>query len=157
MDAPARLKQLTGDSAAVMRVLEMAQVFARGDTVSTAALKKAESDKKTAKDKLDKMGAAREKLKTRVENALKKKDEELEAGKKKPADLEATWAPTAEESEDTAGLKCRAELVEKIDSLKLDCVEMAEAGFNRAIEQLKLLNPELKVDNIELSSRIVDG
>ncbi|XP_058784413.1 uncharacterized protein LOC131659205 [Vicia villosa] len=157
MDAPARFKQLTGDSAAVMRVLEMTQVFSKRNTVSAAALKKVESDKKAAEDKLAKAEAARERVTKRVEEVVKKKDEELEAEKKRSADLEASWVPTTEEFEDAAGLRSRAELVEKIDKLKLDCVEMVEAGFSRAVEQLKLLNPELKVDNIGLSLRIMDG
>ncbi|XP_058749015.1 uncharacterized protein LOC131621972 [Vicia villosa] len=111
--------------------------------MSAAVLKKAESDKKAVEDKLAKEEVAREKAKKRVEEALMNKEEELEAEKKRSADLEASWAPTTEESDDISVLKSRA--------------EMAEAGFDRAVEQLKLLNPGLKVDNIGLSSRIVDG
>ncbi|XP_058725900.1 uncharacterized protein LOC131597207 [Vicia villosa] len=135
----------------------MAHVLARGSTVSADALKKAESDKKVAEDKVAKMEAARERTKKKVEEALKQKDEELEAEKKKFVDLELSWAPTAEESEDMGGLKSRAEFAEKIDGLKLGLAEIAEVGFNRAVEQLRLLNPGLKADNIGLSSKIVGG
>ncbi|XP_058780663.1 uncharacterized protein LOC131654734 [Vicia villosa] len=138
----------------------MAQVLAKGNTVSVAALKKADSDSKATEEKLGKVEAAleasREKVKKKVEE-LVKKDEELDTEKKKLVDLKADWKPTTKESKDISRLKTRAEMVDKIESLKLDCLEMAEADFKRAVEQLKHLNPDLKMDNIELSSKTVDG
>ncbi|XP_058775466.1 uncharacterized protein LOC131649725 [Vicia villosa] len=160
MDSPAHLKQLDDDSVSVIRVLEMAQVLARGDTASTVALKKAELGGKAAEEKLSKeestLMASKEKLKKRAEE-LAKKGEEIEEEKKKLADLRADWEHTPDESEDVAGLKTWREMVEKIESLKLDCLDMAEAGFRRAVDHLKLLNPDLRTDNIGILSKIVDG
>ncbi|XP_058773490.1 uncharacterized protein LOC131647635 [Vicia villosa] len=157
MDSPALLKQLASDGAAVMRVLGMAQVLAKGGSGSAEALKKAESARKQAEDKVKSMEADREKLKKKIDAALKQKDGEIAAEKKKLADLQLEWAPSADEFPDVAALKSRVELVEKIDGLKMSLAEMAEAGFDRAVRQLKFLNPGLKEDNIGLSSKIVDG
>ncbi|XP_058767847.1 uncharacterized protein LOC131641558 [Vicia villosa] len=129
----------------------------RGGTISADVLKKAEFDKKVAEDEVAKLRAFWEKTKNNIEDLLKQKDEEMEAEKKKFANPELSWAPSVEESSDVAALKSRAEFVEKIDNLKLDLVDIAEAGFDRAVQQLRLLNPGLKTDNIGLSTKIVAG
>ncbi|XP_058788508.1 uncharacterized protein LOC131662676 [Vicia villosa] len=157
MDSPALLKHLASDGAAVMRVLEMTQVLASRSSISPEELRKAESEKKKAVEDANRLKADREKLKKKVDEALKQKDEEIEAEKKKVADLQREWAPSDEEFPDVAVLKSRAEFVEKINEMKLSLAEMAEAGFDYAVRQLRVLNPGLKEGNIGVSSRIVDG
>ncbi|XP_058723478.1 uncharacterized protein LOC131651383 [Vicia villosa] len=157
MDPPSLQKQLACDSAAVVRVLEMAQVLASGGSGSTEALKEAEAAKKVAEDKVKTMEVERKELRKKVDAALKQKDAEVAAEKKKLADLRLEWAPSADESPDVAALKSRAEFAEKIESLKISLADMADVGFERALNQLRLLNPGLKEDNVGLSSRIVDG
>ncbi|XP_058786440.1 uncharacterized protein LOC131661054 [Vicia villosa] len=157
MSSPARLKQLASDSAAVMRVVGMAQMFAQGGAASAEVLQKAEDDKKAAEEEAARQKSLREKIKKKMEDLLKQKNEEVEEEKKKVAELEQAWEPTAEESSDVAALRSRAEFVEKIDDLKIELADMAEEGFKCAVQQLKFLNPGLKTDNIGVSSRIVDG
>ncbi|XP_058753995.1 uncharacterized protein LOC131627179 [Vicia villosa] len=135
----------------------MAQVLASGGSGSTEALKEAEAAKKVAEDKVKTMEVERKELRKKVDAALKQKDAEVAAEKKKLADLRLEWAPSADESPDVAALKSRAEFAEKIESLKISLADMADVGFERALNQLRLLNPGLKEDNVGLSSRIVDG
>ncbi|XP_058727184.1 uncharacterized protein LOC131598618 [Vicia villosa] len=124
---------------------------------SPALLKQLASDGAAVMRDANRLKADREKLKKKVDEALKQKDEEIEAEKKKVADLQREWAPSDEEFPDVAVLKSRAEFVEKINEMKLSLAEMAEAGFDCAVRQLRVLNPGLKEDNIGVSSRIVDG
>lgn len=58
MDTISRMKQLADDGASMVRVLEMAQVLAKGGNVLGAALKKAEDDKKAVEDKVWKLEVA---------------------------------------------------------------------------------------------------
>ncbi|XP_058759045.1 uncharacterized protein LOC131632284 [Vicia villosa] len=157
MDPPFLQKQLACDGAAVMRVLGMAQMLANGGSGSSEALKEAEAAKKAAEDRVRTLETDRKELKKKIDAVLKQKDGEIAAEKKKLADLQLEWAPSADESPDVAALQSRAEFVERIDSLKISLADMAEVGFDRAVRQLKLLNPGLKEDNIGLSSKIVDG
>src|SRR3954471_3821460 len=157
MDSSSLQKQLASDGAAVMRVLGMAQVLASGGSGSTEALKEAEAAKKVAEDKVKTMETERRDLRKKVDALLKQKDADLATEKKKLADLQLEWAPSADESSDVVTLKSRAEFVEKIDSLKISLADMADVGFERALQQLRLLNPDLKEDNVGLSSRFVDG
>ncbi|XP_058784432.1 uncharacterized protein LOC131659233 [Vicia villosa] len=157
MDSPSLQKQLACDSAAVMRVLGMAQVLAAGGSGSAEAVKKAEAAKKVAEEKMKVMETDRKELKKKIDLALKQRDGEIAELKKKLADSELKWASSADESPDVAALQSRAEFVEKVDGLKISLADMAEVGFERAVHQLRLLNPGLKEDNIGLSSKIVDG
>ena len=103
-----------------------------------------EAERKVAASKhkhMDNMSAENERLKTRV------------------AELEAVIAPAEEENEDEMRLKTRAELIARIRSLGADCIAAVNFGFDAAVEQLQVVNPELQLvtDGIGPLHQIVDG
>lgn len=51
----------------------------------------------------------------------------------------------------------RAQLVAKIEALKLDYLDISKAGFSVVVNQLRILNPELNVMCAALNSKIIDG
>lgn len=73
MSANARVKQLAKEGASMLRVLEMAHVLARGESVSPSELKKVKDQQAAAKDKLSKVEITLEDSKDK----LKKKTAEL--------------------------------------------------------------------------------
>jgi len=71
----------------------------------------------------------------------------------KKADL-----PRKDEAEDTAVLRC-ADLVDRIGELEGSLVEAVQHGFDRAVAQMKVVNPriDLCVEGIHLLSDVEDG
>lgn len=55
------------------------------------------------------------------------------------------------------GLETWAQLVEKIEALRLDCFDMGKAGFTIVMDQLRILNPGLNTKGVILRSRIIEG
>lgn len=161
MDPSTRVKQLVDDNTSMIQVLEMAQVLARGGTVSATDLKKAQDTQKVVDDKLWKVEVAlrvsKDKLKKKTEEPEKKVGEWRKENEKLVENLRAEWKASYEEPEDVKGLETRAELVEKIEALQLDCFEMGRAGFEIAVDQLKVLNLGFLTKGIGLRSKIDDG
>ena len=65
--------------------------------------------------------------------------------------------PAEDESEDTALLRSRSELVARIQLLEGDCVGAMVDGFEAAVSQLSLLNPGLNTEGVSHMSQIIDG
>ena len=65
--------------------------------------------------------------------------------------------PAEDESEETAPLRSRSELVARIQLLETDCVGALADGFEAAVSQLTLLNPDLNTEGVGYMSQIIDG
>ncbi|KAL5080186.1 hypothetical protein RYX36_008607 [Vicia faba] len=71
-------------------------------------------------------------------------------------DLKAAMLPAEDESEETAPLQSRSELVARIQLLETDCVGALADGFEAAVSQLTLLNPGLNTKGVDFMSQIID-
>ena len=76
---------------------------------------------------------------------------------KEVEDMKATMLPAEDESEETAPLRSRSDLVARIHLLETDCVGALEDGFEPAVSQLTLLNPGLNTEGVGFMSQIIDG
>src|SRR4051812_239243 len=98
-----------------------------------------------------------------VEDLVKEQNKvvELEAeGKRlreRVAELERSHLPAAEEDEDEKALVTRSQLLGKVRELEIDCVATLGAGFQIAVDQLKVLNPRLVTKGIGPYHKVVDG
>lgn len=52
-------------------------------------------------------------------------------------------------------MKTLVELVGKIEALKLDCLEMGQAGFSFVMTQLTTSSPELNIEGIDLFAQVI--
>lgn len=89
---------------------------------------------------------------------MKEKEEAWEKEKRDLLEeLRTKWAPDEEEDEETRLPESRAEFVAKVKDLKADSFDMGIAGFELALRQLRIVNPDLNVTGVGLNSQIVDG
>lgn len=160
MDPSARAKHLVEDGASMMWVLEMAHVLAQGESVLEAELKKARDAHKVIEDKLFRveiaLGHSKDKLKKKTVE-LEKKTKDWENEKEKLVeDLKAKWKATEDDHEDLKSLETRAQLVESIEALWLDCLDIGKVGFSIAMDKLRILIPGLNTVGASLRGNIVD-
>ena len=76
---------------------------------------------------------------------------------KEVEELKAAMLPAEDELEETAPLQSRSELVARIQLLETDCVGALADGFEAAVSQLTLLNPDLNTKGVGFMSQIIDG
>ena len=76
---------------------------------------------------------------------------------KEVEELKAAMLPVEDESEETAPLRSRSELVARIQLLEADCVGALADGFEAVVNQLALLNPNLNTEGAGYMSQIIDG
>lgn len=92
------------------------------------------------------LGNSKDKLKKKTAK-LEKKTEDWEKEKENMVeDLKAKWKNAEDEPEDMMSLENRAQLVERIEALRLDCLDMGKKGFSIAMDQLRILNPGLNTE-----------
>ena len=65
--------------------------------------------------------------------------------------------PINDESEETASLRTRLDLVARIHLLETDCVGALADGFEATISQLAILNPGMNTEGVGFMSQIIDG
>ncbi|XP_050875668.1 uncharacterized protein LOC127079311 [Lathyrus oleraceus] len=168
-DVAARRKDLARDIAAVIRVMETAMVLT-DTSVSTASLEDALLQVRTEKERLSKdlsdykeEHQLQEGLSQKLEEVEKERDQlkaakasleeqvvdhqkltEDNAGLRAQVEsLEGKVRPLADETEEERALGSRGELLGHIRTLNQDLVACFKEGFDNAVEQLGLLNPEL--------------
>ena len=68
-------------------------------------------------------------------------------------------APTKDDPDELKSLRCRVELVARIQGLKKDFLEAVEMGFANAVAHLKVANLglELSTDGVRFMNSVVDG
>lgn len=182
-DAAARRKDLARDIAAVIRVMETAMVLT-DTSVSTASLEDALLQVRTEKEKLSKdlsdykeEHQLQEGLSQKLEEVEKERDQ-LKAAKAsleeqvvdhqkltednaglraQVASLEGKVRPLADETEEERALGSRGELLGHIRTLNQDLVACFKEGFDNAVEQLGLLNPELVTAGSAYNYCVRDG
>ncbi|WJX95592.1 histone deacetylase [Trifolium repens] len=73
--------------------------------------------------------------------------------------LEAAVAPAQDEPDEVKMLVTRAELVDKIKLLEQDVLDSVKYGFDNAIAQLRIVNPEVELNTkgTGMLRRVVDG
>lgn len=122
-------------------------------------LKNGQDAQKATEDKLWKvgitLGASKDKLKIKTDELEKKTNELGKEKEKLVEDLRAEWKAVEDESEDVKDLATWAELVEKIEALRLYSFEMGRTGFEITVDQLKVLNFGILIKDIGLKSKIV--
>ncbi|PNY07559.1 hypothetical protein L195_g004059 [Trifolium pratense] len=89
----------------------------------------------------------------------RKRGEELTAARAEIERLTAAMAPGEDEHAAAEGLTTRAELVKVIAQLSRDFVEGTEYAFKNAVQQIKLLNPEvdLVTQGMHVNGEVKDG
>lgn len=71
-------------------------------------------------------------------------------------ELKAEWKDVEDEPEEVNSLETRAQLVAKIEALKLNCLDMGKASFSITVNKLRILNLDLNTKGIGLGSKIAD-
>jgi myosin heavy subunit len=89
----------------------------------------------------------------KLEHAAEKKKLEDEI-----ADLKAAAAPAKDESKEMK-LMTRAQLVERIKLLDNDCIDGVKFGFDNAVAQIKVVNPEVEIniEGLSMLKTVEDG
>ncbi|KAI5436892.1 hypothetical protein KIW84_023132 [Lathyrus oleraceus] len=160
-DAAARRKDLARDIAAVIRVMETAMVLT-DTSVSTASLEGALLQEGLSQ-KLEEVEKERDQLKAATASleeqvADHQKLTEDNAGlRAQVASLEGKVRPLADETEEERALGSRGELLGHIQTLNQDLVACFKEGFDNAVEQLGLLNPELVTAGSAYNYCVRDG
>ncbi|KAI5419410.1 hypothetical protein KIW84_043547 [Lathyrus oleraceus] len=182
-DVAARRKDLARDIAAVIRVMETAMVLS-DTSVSTASLEDALLQVRTEKERLSKdlsdykeEHQLQEGLSQKLEEVEKERDQ-LKAAKASLEEqvvdhqkltednaclraqvesLEGKVRPLADETEEERALGSRGELLGHIRTLNQDLVACFKEGFDNAVEQLGLLNPELVTVGSAYNCCVRDG
>ncbi|KAI5391421.1 hypothetical protein KIW84_076287 [Lathyrus oleraceus] len=182
-DAAARRKDLARDIAAVIRVMETAMVMT-DTSISTASLEDALLQVRTEKERLSKdlsdykeEHQLQEGLRQKLEEVEKERDQlkaakasleeqvvdhqkltEDNAGLRAQVEsLEGKVRPLADETEEERALGSRGELLGHIRTLNQDLVACFKEGFDNAVEQLGLLNPELVTAGSAYNCCVRDG
>ncbi|PNX74532.1 stomatal cytokinesis defective SCD1 protein, partial [Trifolium pratense] len=90
---------------------------------------------------------------------LRLREQDLAAARQEIDRLTAAMAPGKDEHKAAEGLTTRAELVDAIARLSHDFVEGTEYAFANAVQQIKLLNPEVNLvtDGMHVNGSIEDG
>ena len=65
--------------------------------------------------------------------------------------------PVDDESEETASLRTRSDLVARIHLLEKDCIGALADGFKAVVSQLAILNPGMNTEGVGFMSQIIDG
>ena len=65
--------------------------------------------------------------------------------------------PVDDDSEETASLRTRSDLVARVHLLETDCVGALSDGFEAAVSQLAILNPSMNTEGAGFISQIIDG
>ena len=187
MSKESRRKHLAANMAGLVKMVEMAVVLAEeGEdsdrikeleqekaalTSSSRKLKAAlERSEEMFREQAELLAAETELLALEKENSGKLAEErdhfredrerlEIDNGRlaREIEDLKAAMLPAEDESEDTAPLRSRSELVARIQLLEGDCVGAMVDGFEAAVSQLSLLNPGLNTEGVSHMSQIIDG
>ena len=182
-DVAARRKDLARDIAAVIRVMETAMVLT-DTSVSTASLEEALLQVRTEKERLSQdlsdykeEHQLQEGLRQKLEEVERERDQ-LKAAKASLEEqvvdhqkltednaylraqvesLEGKVRPLADETEEERALGSRGELLGHIRTLNQDLVACFKEGFDNAVEQLGLLNPELVTEGSAYNCCVRDG
>ncbi|KAI5407378.1 hypothetical protein KIW84_053579 [Lathyrus oleraceus] len=182
-DVAARRKDLARDIAAVIRVMETAMVLT-DTSVSTASLEEALLQVRTENERLSQdlsdykeEHQLQEGLSQKLEEVEKERDQ-LKAAKASLEEqvvdhqkltednaylraqvesLEGKVRPLADETEEERALGSRGELLGHIRTLNQDLVACFKEGFDNAVEQLGLLNPELVTEGSAYNCCVRDG
>jgi hypothetical protein len=131
-------------------------------TAKVAALEEDQRRKRSVAEERDRQLASLKEQLSEAQTALKRATESSRKLAEEKASLEEALKkadlPGEDEAEDLAVLR-RAGLVDKIGELEGSLVDDVKLGFERAVAQLKVVNPgiELIVEGIHPLSEVEDG
>ncbi|KAL5058119.1 hypothetical protein RYX36_029723, partial [Vicia faba] len=181
LDKESRRKHLAASMVGMVKMAEMAVILSDEGSDSSDRVRELDSEKAALAASSRKLKAALERseemfreqadlLAGEKENSGKVAEErdclqldkecletDNERLSKEVEELKAAILPADDESEETAPLRTRSDLVTRIHLLETDCVGALADGFEAAVSQLAILNPGMNTEGVGFMSQIIDG
>ena len=181
LDKESQRKHLTASMVGMVKMAEMVVVLAEEGSDSSDRVRELESEKAALAANSRKLKAALERSEemfreqadllagekeksgkfAEERDCLRLDKERLETDNeclsKEVEELKAAMFPAEDESEETAPLRTRSDLVAHIHLLETDCVSALADGFEAVVSQLAILNPGMNTEGVGFMSQIIDG